>query len=944
MRRVASMALWLALTWGAAVAGNASFRGRVVLEDFEHFLWGEDWAAVQFSGDAIPKMFPEAESVHGGDQACRLVVPPGASLTLVAQSGSGFVGKGDKPPLPIPGTPQKVGLWVSGHSSGHRLWFRLLDGDGERHELPLGAVDFEGWRPLEADVPALTPPLGLRALVVTGGKGPLVIDDLMAEVSSPRPCFARLSLQRPREPLVAGRLFRLEAVVQAIGDAPRKLTGRLTVFPASEADRVIEQRGFGFRAAPGNPSRQSVRLRLPAGAYGATLVVGGAEARRKLVVYPSAEPESPPPPSRQIRRFARRGDALRVYQSALSPAVAVEVGGRELSLFRSLARVGLAPPGDVVFKGFTSPEGRFRLREPWLLAWFGSKNEWTRVRLADGSPSESFDAPFLIVVEHEPEQADFKDGVRLVFRHKGERVAVMPLCGVWRLSPTATARWRDAPEAIARLAVACRRWVRALRAFPIGLEEQWRLDPRADLFEVRVRFRYLRSSSDWGGEAQRVAPVPPLLTLARQAGLPIELSAEPVPTDCFTSLGPYWVVPEAEGYTYRIRGVLRSIHEIVADVPPGNLDTAVTLARHYSTLADDTARFPWWVSDAGERGRRAAEALLHYVLAPANAHCQVGHDGKLRAWDGLAWKSGRAAADAATAEILRGCWFAGVHAGLWEAIRSHWHQVRALHDALDRGEDWATLGLGDGPVDARLNAEVYYARMAARLGRHGEYALACGRAAKLLVAAYALAARGGDFASRFRMPAFPPGKGQVAGRCRPGSLGFAPGPPPFVTSPSDAGYGFAARWLEDYLDERYSGGPHRFFGRSLAEWKRRLLVFLGPPEGVEGRWWPNPVASTPFRGNYVFSIEPGPDGWPALFWRSHRSPRGGPLMFGTIGTSRDTKGELLRVQDASPFLRLSAYGASEVQPAAKERGTPQPPPRARRPEAPAGDTPDQGRP
>jgi len=871
------------------------------------------------------------------------VVPPGGSLTLVAQGGRGFVGRGERPPLPIPGTPRKLALWVLGHRSGHRLWLRVVGAGGKPRDLALGTVDFEGWHRLEARVPPLPSPVALRALVVTGASGPLVVDDLVAEVASPQPYFARVRLERPGEPLVAGRCFRLEALVQMIGQAPPRPTGRLVVFGASELRRGVEEREVRFRPGPDGRARESIRLRLAAGVYGAVLAVGGVEARRRLVVYPADEPEAPSP-LRQVSRFPRRADALRVYQSALSPAILVEVRGRELTLFRALDRVGLAPPGDVVAKGLATPEGTVRMREPWVLAWFSGKSQWAGVRLADGSPAESFDVPFLIVTEREPQEATLTNGVRLVFRHRGPRVAVMPLCGVWRLRSAATARWRDAPEAIARLAVLCRRWSRRLRAFPVAVEEEWRLEPRADLFEARVRFRYLESRGSWGGPAERVAPVPPLLILARQAGLPIEISPEPSPTDCFTSVGPYWVVPRAEGYVYRVRGVLRYIHQVVADVPPGGLDTQLTLARHYSTLADDTSRFPWWASEQGERGRRAVEALLHYVLAPGNAHYELGEDGRLRAWDALAWKGGRAAADAATAEVLRGCWYAGVQAGLWDVVRSRWRHIRALHDALDRGEDWATLGLGDSPVDSRLNAEIYYARMAARLGFEREYARACGRAAKLLIAAYALAAAGADFASRFRLPAFPATKGAVVGRCLPGSLGLAPGPPPFVSSPSDAGYGFAARWLEDYLAAHFSGGPHRFFGKNLGEWKRRLLAFLAPPAGSSGRWWPNAVGPAPFRGNYIFSVEPGPDGWPAIAWRSHRSPGGGPLIFGTIGTGRHTRGKLLRTVEAGPYLRLSAYAAIEVPPPATEKGTPPPPAPARPPAGPGADTPAQGPP
>jgi hypothetical protein len=294
----------------------------------------------------------------------------------------------------------------------------------------------------------------------------------------------------------------------------------------------------------------------------------------------------------------------------------------------------------------------------------------------------------------------------------------------------------------------------------------------------------------------------------------------------------------------------------------------------------------------------------------------------------------------AAAEQLRGCWYAAGHAGAWDTLRERWPQVVAVHEAARAGEDWATLGLGtDGaPLDARLNAAVSFARLASRRGSEAEYGEACVAAVKLMIAAYALA----EGAPKYTEELGPwPGAGRadaVFGGCRPGSIGLSPGAPPLVTSPSDAGYGFAAAWLADYFTQRFRPGPLEFYGRTPKEWAGRLFARLsGPPLGED--FVPIRPSVDPYAGNYVFSLGAGPDGWPAAVWTSHRSPAGGPLMFGSIGTEADTRGKLLRRLDAAPHLRLSAYGAVRVEPPPKEA---EPPPQPL-PEPPPAETGDDRR-
>lgn len=919
----------------APPTGQAGGRheGRVVVEDFEALAWGEDWATVQFSPGADPRMKPERQWVRSGRQACRLDVPPGESLTLAPQHGEGFVGRGGKPPLPLPGSPGRVGLWVHGERSGHRLWLRLQDSAGKTAELGLGAVDFEGWRLLEArtrgaDAPPLAPPLALAAILVRGGEGSLVLDDLTVAASASTPLYLRLRLIEPEGGLVEGEVATCRITIQSLDDSLLAGTGELLAHtPSGPGEKASDapRAGFRYRVSAAEPFAATVRLRLPAGVYRLVAAAGEAQDACLAVVHPSA----PRPPARArdaVRRFGAPGDAVRVYESALSPAVVVEAVGERLSLFRGLSEEGLSPPQN--FLARTHPDG-LELAEPWVLLWFGDAPAWQGVKLADGSPCPTFDVPFLVVLEQPPRSWQAKGGLELHFARPGARVAIMPLAGIQRATPGEAAGWLRDPDAMSQIVRACRFWTRLVRALPIAVAEECRVDAERDLAEVRVRFEYLDSSSRWGDAARRVAPVPPLLALARKAGLSVRFSKPPIGTGCATAVGPYQVVPDAEGYTYTISGLLRFVLSAVADVPKGVSGAQVSLARNYRSLSEDGVKIPYWVAYGGDAGRHAAEALTRYILAPANS--RYGWDpatGRLRAWDGLAAEAhGDAAAAPLAAEALQACWYAGLHGGAWEALRRRWRHIEALRETLAGAGAWAALGLGaDGEAaDTRMDAALYFARLAAKLGGPDDFARGCTEAVRLMAAAYALAAAAPGYAEEFHpWPALAGRRKQAIGALRPGSIGFAPGPPPFLTTPSDAGYAFAAEFLGGYYREGFHGGPLDYFGRSPAEWSQRLFVTLAPPKATT-RFRPAWPATGAFATNFAFAVEPGRDGWPAIVWHSHRAPAGGPLTFGSIGTTAATRGRLARTLTISPAFRLSAYQAIEDPPPPKEPKS-QPPP------------------
>ena len=926
-----------------------------MVEDFEAFAWGEDWATVQFSPGADPRLSAERQTVYAGEQSCRLDVPPGESLIAVPQCGTGFVGAGGKPPLPLPGTPQRIGLWARGEPAtsrtppgpgggGHRVWLRLQDAVGKSADVGLGAVSFAGWGYLDAPVPFLVPPVYLSALLVRGGDGPLLLDDITVTTTAAEPLFLSVrNLSRERD-LVEGEAARFRVSLQSLAAEVLAGDGELVACEAGSPEVVADRARFRFSVSAAQPFSRVLKLRIPPGVYDVHAQAAGARASEGLVVYP-AGPGRAPSASAAIRRFGERGDALRVVESALSPAIVVETPGDKLTFFRGLAQSGLRVPGHLLARVRL---GEQRLQEPWVAVWFGAAPEWKGVTFADGSPCPSFDVPFLIVLDQPPTDWKLGDGLELKFRSRGVMAAVMPLLGVRRGDPGETTGWHGTAEAMGELASTCRSWVPLLRAIPVDVREECRVDPERDLVEIRARFSYLEFSGRWGGRPRRIAPVPPLLMLARQAGLPVRFSREPAPTGCYTSVGPYYAIPDAEEYTCSISGLLRFVLSAVADVPPGAPGAQVSLARHYQALSDDAVAVPFWLARGGEAGRDAAEALTRFMLAPSNSrYAYDATSGRMRAWDGLvAQARGDTAAVAYAAEFLQGCWHAGLHAGLWDLLRARWPRIVAGREALAGQGDWATLGLGarEEAADLVLNAEVCFARLAAKLGRAEEFAEGCARAVKLLVAAYALVAGAPRYARELG-PWHSPvdGTQKVFGWCRGGSVGLVAGPPPLVTSPSDAGYPFAAELLGPYYRERFKSGPLEFFGRTPAEWSQRLFVAIGCPPAAS-RF----VRLTPQGGeyatNYVFSVSPGEDGWPALRWDSHRSPKGGPLSFGCIAPGSLERAKTPRVHTVGPWLRLSAYAAIEAPPPPKEPSPQAPPKPGATAKEPAAGRPGRSRP
>jgi hypothetical protein len=62
-----------------------------------------------------------------------------------------------KRPLPIEGITKTISVWVVGRNYNHILWVELKDFFGNGFELPMGKLNFSGWKKLSVAVPPQNP-------------------------------------------------------------------------------------------------------------------------------------------------------------------------------------------------------------------------------------------------------------------------------------------------------------------------------------------------------------------------------------------------------------------------------------------------------------------------------------------------------------------------------------------------------------------------------------------------------------------------------------------------------------------------------------------------------------------------------------------------------------------------------------------------------------------
>lgn len=62
-----------------------------------------------------------------------------------------------KRPVPIEGITKTISVWVVGRNYNHVLWVELKDFFGNSYELPMGKLNFQGWKKMSVAIPPQNP-------------------------------------------------------------------------------------------------------------------------------------------------------------------------------------------------------------------------------------------------------------------------------------------------------------------------------------------------------------------------------------------------------------------------------------------------------------------------------------------------------------------------------------------------------------------------------------------------------------------------------------------------------------------------------------------------------------------------------------------------------------------------------------------------------------------
>jgi hypothetical protein len=148
----------------------------VVVEDFEQEVgdWKIETEPKQFNADTEAKKkknpveFLQMKAVEGApaDLAVEKYSSNGKGLAKTKVLGVNFKFKYPGynkvsiiPPKPIlmPGRSRALSVWVHGRGQDYTLEAIVMDYKGQYHIIKFGSVNFVGWQPLKADIPAFIP-------------------------------------------------------------------------------------------------------------------------------------------------------------------------------------------------------------------------------------------------------------------------------------------------------------------------------------------------------------------------------------------------------------------------------------------------------------------------------------------------------------------------------------------------------------------------------------------------------------------------------------------------------------------------------------------------------------------------------------------------------------------------------------------------------------------
>jgi hypothetical protein len=320
--------------------------------------------------------------------------------------------------------------------------------------------------------------------------------------------------------------------------------------------------------------------------------------------------------------------------------------------------------------------------------------------------------------------------------------------------------WRDAvpPGVVER----CAWWAAVAKAFPVGFQESFSVDPGTDTITFHHEYRWLTLEDAWGTRPVRFATLSPTLALAwRYPGFPMTLSAPIHDPGYATAFGPYVGAVDVDRLDVAMQ-VLQYTNELERlEVPAAPPAEAKQCLEMIESAMRGKFREPWrFVYDHGGRGNycwnivadawyakglafvqgelkdTAKSSLRVYmandVLRPYSPHHgkYILHGPGIGSWGGWG-DAGKFASNA-----LQAIWAYGHYSGDWALLRDRWGLIQRLFITPEEA-NWVFYGRG---AIAEMGDEAppcsAYARMAWALGDRDEYLFGCGLFARELVHHY----------------------------------------------------------------------------------------------------------------------------------------------------------------------------------------------------------------
>jgi hypothetical protein len=448
-----------------------------------------------------------------------------------------------------------------------------------------------------------------------------------------------------------------------------------------------------------------------------------------------------------------------LYQSPHSPGILVRMKTTKMSFFAGLDQYGAEGPkllwartaeGVKAFRPGERLSGA-DMTASWLLTSFQGARGW-----------EQFDVPWFLALERKPVSVMLTgQGLELELSEADSGfIYSMPLYGYDKppqrdnrfaeqngLPSRGLEPWTWAEALPAEVAARCDWWAAVGKAYPIGFQESFRVDPSDNRIDFRQQYRWLTVADDWNTEPRRFALLPPSVALVRNVKrFPLEVSAPLHDADYWTAYGPLAGVVDADGFEYSLR-LLQYLHEVevIRGTGPQSAAGAAALAKIRTAMETKFPRAWEYRFDHGDRsnlcwnlagdvwyGRalsllepalqgRAAQSMGVYmadeVLQPHSPY----HGKYLLHGPGIGSWGESGDAGKLMSVALQPIWAYAAFGGDWKLIRQRWDLIQRFFVTPDEA-DWLSYGrrsiaeIGDEAAPAAA-----YARLALGVGDVDEY-------------------------------------------------------------------------------------------------------------------------------------------------------------------------------------------------------------------------------